>query len=53
MLEYFKTYFSAASQGRDDRVTKHLHYDQEPIAIVYEDASDVPIDPINSKDQIT
>jgi hypothetical protein len=43
MAEYFKTYFSAASQGRDDD-PHDLHYDQEPMVVKYQGGNDIPAD---------
>jgi hypothetical protein len=50
MFQYFKTYFSAASQGS---VTSPYHYSQTPMAIAHEGGTGIEIDPINNKSQIT
>lgn len=49
MFQYFKTYFSAASQGS---VTSPYHYDQTPMKIMHEGGTGIEIDPINNKSQI-
>ncbi len=49
MFQYFKTYFSAASQGS---VTSPYHYDQAPMVVSHEGGTGIEIDPINNKSQI-
>lgn len=48
MFQYFKTYFSAASQGS---VTSPYHYDQKPMKVIHEGGGSVEVDPINNKGQ--
>jgi len=50
MFQYFKTYFSAASQGS---VTSPYHYDQAPMTISHEGHTGIDVDPINNKGQST
>ncbi len=50
MFDFFKTYFSAASQGS---VTSPYHYNQTPMTVVHQGGTGIEIDPINNKSQIT
>lgn len=49
MFQYFKTYFSAASQGS---VTSPYHYNQAPMTVIHEGGTNVEVDPVNNKSQI-